>query len=179
MPARDPGQRREPRARHAEVARELFAGDGPRWQVAAAAEDGARRHCRPLGARPGSKPAAANDPGERGGSRAARWLLAPPSCGVALATLRRSSLRLPLSLPGSFASLRHATRVGAYAPAFGRMTSRVLSRWRCRKPATGSRSDTRVVNSGGKAGATDVSFRTCGSMTRPCTTKVPSWRLSS
>src|SRR5207253_462831 len=25
--------------------------------------------------------AAANDPGERGGSRAAEWLLAPPSCG--------------------------------------------------------------------------------------------------
>jgi len=47
MPARDPGQLREPRARRAEVARELFVGDGPRWQVAAAAEDGARRHCRP------------------------------------------------------------------------------------------------------------------------------------
>src|SRR5881396_1478893 len=55
--------------------------------------------------------AAANDPGERGGSRAARWLLAPPSCGdqlsahVPRAAPRRSSLRLPLSLPGSFASL--------------------------------------------------------------------------
>src|SRR5207249_8416510 len=45
--------------------------------------------------------AAANDPGERGGSRAARWLLAPPSCGA--------SLRLPLSLPGSFASLTMIT----------------------------------------------------------------------
>src|SRR2546426_5400363 len=51
--------------------------------------------------------AAANDPGERGGSRAARWLLAPPSCGdqlparVPRAAPRRSSLRLPLSLPGS------------------------------------------------------------------------------
>src|SRR3989454_855010 len=59
--------------------------------------------------------AAANDPGERGGSRAARWLLAPPSCGVQLparvprAAPRRSSLRLPLSLPGSFASLTMAT----------------------------------------------------------------------
>src|SRR5207248_10983928 len=49
--------------------------------------------------------AAANDPGERGGSRAARWLLAPPSCGA--------SLRLPLSLPGSFASLATMTRTDA------------------------------------------------------------------
>jgi len=49
--------------------------------------------------------AAANDPGERGDSRAAKWLLAPPSCGVPSGTPRRSSLRLPLSLPGSFASL--------------------------------------------------------------------------
>src|SRR2546426_11201269 len=55
--------------------------------------------------------AAANDPGERGGSRAVRWLLAPPSCGdqpparVPRAAPRRSSLRLPLSLPGSLASL--------------------------------------------------------------------------
>src|SRR5438876_11756690 len=60
--------------------------------------------------------AAANDPGERGGSRAARWLLAPPSCGdqlparVPRAAPRRSSLRLPLSLPGSFASLTMTTR---------------------------------------------------------------------
>src|SRR5207253_7663619 len=46
--------------------------------------------------------AAANDPGERGGSRAAGWLLAPPSCGA--------SLRLALSLPGSFASLTMITR---------------------------------------------------------------------
>ncbi len=46
--------------------------------------------------------AAANDPGERGGSRAARWLLAPRSCGA--------SLRLPLSLRGSFASLAAITR---------------------------------------------------------------------
>src|SRR5437660_5306184 len=59
--------------------------------------------------------AAANDPGERGDSRAARWLLAPPSCGVQLparvprAAPRRSSLRLPLSLPGSFASLTMVT----------------------------------------------------------------------
>src|SRR5207249_1234014 len=55
--------------------------------------------------------APANDPGARGASRAARWLLAPPSCGdqhparVPRAAPRRSSLRLPLSLPGSFASL--------------------------------------------------------------------------
>jgi len=60
--------------------------------------------------------AAANDPGERGGSRAARWLLAPPSCAdqhparVPRAAPRRSSLRLPLSLPGSFASLATITR---------------------------------------------------------------------
>src|SRR6266404_851164 len=43
--------------------------------------------------------AAANDPG------AASGVLAPPSCGVPSGTPRRSSLRLPLSLPGSFASL--------------------------------------------------------------------------
>src|SRR5437667_3130518 len=54
-------------------------------------------------------PAAANDPVERGGSRAARWLLAPPSCGVPEGTPRRSSLRFPLSLPGSFASLATIT----------------------------------------------------------------------
>src|ERR1051325_10418907 len=60
--------------------------------------------------------AAANDPGERGGSRAARWLLAPPSCGdqlparVPRAAPRRSSLRLPLSLPGSVASFSMITR---------------------------------------------------------------------
>src|SRR5439155_8971379 len=60
--------------------------------------------------------AAANDPGERGGSRAARWLLAPPSCGdqlparVPRAAPRWSSLRLPLSLPGSFASFTMITR---------------------------------------------------------------------
>src|SRR2546428_8506619 len=43
--------------------------------------------------------AAANDPG------AASGVLAPPSCGVPSGTPRRSSLRLPLSLPGPFASL--------------------------------------------------------------------------
>src|SRR2546422_9711486 len=53
--------------------------------------------------------AAANDPGERGGSRAAGWLLAPPSCGA--------SLRLPLSLPGSFASLTMITRADSWAPS--------------------------------------------------------------
>src|SRR2546422_7429501 len=52
------------------------------------------------------------------GSRAARWLLAPPSCGdqpparVPRAAPRRSSLRLPLSLPGSFASRSEERRVG-------------------------------------------------------------------
>src|SRR2546429_127789 len=66
-------------------------------------------------------PAAANDPGERGGSRAARWLLAPPSCGdqlparVPRAAPRRSSLRFPLSLPGSFASLAMVTRTDSYS----------------------------------------------------------------
>src|SRR5438876_2408322 len=54
-------------------------------------------------------PAAANGPGARGASRAARWLLAPPSCGVPEGTPRRSSLRFPLSLPGSFASLATIT----------------------------------------------------------------------
>src|SRR6266704_4648640 len=48
--------------------------------------------------------AAANDPG------AASGVLAPPSCGVPSGTPRRSSLRLPLSLPGSFASLAMTTR---------------------------------------------------------------------
>ncbi len=48
--------------------------------------------------------AAANDPG------AASGVLAPPSCGVPSGTPRRSSLRLPLSLPGSFASLATITR---------------------------------------------------------------------
>src|SRR2546428_12319685 len=42
--------------------------------------------------------AAANDPG------AASGVLAPPSCGVPSGTPRRSSLRFPLSLPGSLAS---------------------------------------------------------------------------
>src|SRR5213592_4398983 len=47
--------------------------------------------------------AAANDPG------AASGVLAPPSCGVPSGTPRRSSLRSPLSLPGSFASLTMIT----------------------------------------------------------------------
>src|SRR5205823_2259673 len=60
------------------------------------------------------------DPAERGGSRAARWLLAPPSCGdqpparVPRAAPRRSSLRLPLSLPGSFASLATIARTDSW-----------------------------------------------------------------
>src|SRR5439155_798557 len=37
------------------------------------------------------------------------FVLAPPSCGVPSGTPRRSSLRLPLSLPGSFASLTMIT----------------------------------------------------------------------
>ena len=53
--------------------------------------------------------AAANDPG------AASGVLAPPSCGVPSGTPRRSSLRLPLSLPGSFASLTMITRTDSYA----------------------------------------------------------------
>src|SRR5207244_10172645 len=67
--------------------------------------------------------AAANDPGERGGSRAARWLLAPPSCGDQLparvppAAPRRSSLRFPLSLPGPFASLAMVAPTPSFAPA--------------------------------------------------------------
>src|SRR2546426_5756842 len=61
--------------------------------------------------------AAANDPGARGASRAARWLLAPPSCGVPSGTPRRSSLRLPLSLPGSFTSLTMITRTDSWAPS--------------------------------------------------------------
>src|SRR2546428_4993462 len=68
-------------------------------------------------------PAVANDPGERGGSRAARWLLAPPSCGdqlparVPRAAPRRSSLRFPLSLPGSCASLAMVAPTASCAPA--------------------------------------------------------------
>ncbi len=54
--------------------------------------------------------AAANDPG------AASGVLAPPSCGVPSGTPRRSSLRLPLSLPGSFASLPTIT-LARYAAA--------------------------------------------------------------
>src|SRR6266404_2310825 len=50
---------------------------------------------------------AANDPG------AASGVLAPPSWGVPSGTPRRSSLRLPLSLPGSFASLTMATRTAS------------------------------------------------------------------
>jgi len=52
----------------------------------------------------GSRVTKANDPG------AASGVLAPPSCGVPSGTPRRSSLRLPLSLPGSFASLTLITR---------------------------------------------------------------------
>src|SRR5438105_2234674 len=54
-------------------------------------------------------PAAANDPG------AASGVLAPPSCGVPSGTPRRSSLRFPLSLPGSFASLAMVTRTDSQA----------------------------------------------------------------
>src|SRR2546427_426481 len=54
-------------------------------------------------------PAAANDPG------AASEVLAPPSCGVPSGTPRRSSLRFPLSLPGSFASLAMTTRTDSWA----------------------------------------------------------------
>src|SRR5256885_1832009 len=67
--------------------------------------------------------AAANDPGERGGSRAGQWVLAPPSCGdqlparVPRAAPRRSSLRFPLSLPGSFASLAMGAPTASCAPA--------------------------------------------------------------
>src|ERR671931_1028272 len=53
--------------------------------------------------------AAANDPG------AASGVLAPPSCGVPLGTPRQSSLRLPLSLPGSFASLATITPTDSWS----------------------------------------------------------------
>ena len=49
--------------------------------------------------------------GERGASEIG--VLAPPSCGVGNATPRRSSLRLPLSLTGSFASLTMITRTAS------------------------------------------------------------------
>ncbi len=55
--------------------------------------------------------------GERGASESG--VLAPPSCGdqhparVPRAAPRRSSLRLPLSLPGSFASLAMTARIGS------------------------------------------------------------------
>src|SRR5207249_3342536 len=97
--------------------------------------------------------AAANDPGERGGSRAAEWLLAPPSCGVPSGTPRRSSLRLPLSLPGSFASLTTITRTDSLSPgrrrggAAGSTRRRGSIRppaWRPRREASGARRDTRA-----------------------------------
>src|SRR5438034_1221294 len=53
--------------------------------------------------------APANDPG------AASGVLASPSCGVPSGTPRRSSLRFPLSLPGSFASLAMVTRTDSQA----------------------------------------------------------------
>src|SRR5438477_1604666 len=53
--------------------------------------------------------AAANDPG------AASGVLAPPSCGVPEGTPRRSLLRFPLSLPGSFASLVMITPTDSWA----------------------------------------------------------------
>ena len=56
--------------------------------------------------------AAANDPGSASG------VLAPPSCAVPSGTARRSSLRLPLSLPGSFASLAMFTRTDSYPFCF-------------------------------------------------------------
>src|SRR3989441_2224490 len=55
----------------------------------------------------GAMAAAANDPG------AASGVLAPPSWGVPSGTPRRSLLRLPLSLPGSFASPTMATRTAS------------------------------------------------------------------
>src|SRR5439155_370705 len=44
------------------------------------------------------------------GKAMASGVLAPASCGVPSGPPRRSSLRLPLSLPGSFASLTMVTR---------------------------------------------------------------------
>src|SRR5438128_4708295 len=91
--------------------------------------------------------AAANDPGERGASRAARWLLAPPSCGdqlparVPRAAPRRSSLRLPLSqrrpTPGARPARRTSSVVAALAALAPRLVrlahhghpDRLLSRW--------------------------------------------------
>src|SRR6266566_2131791 len=88
-----------------------------------------------LAERPG-KEAAANDPGERGGSRAARWLLAPPSSGVPSGTPRRSSLRLPLSLPGSFALLTMITRTASYAALVRpRRSANITSPTRSRTPS--------------------------------------------
>ena len=54
--------------------------------------------------------AATNDPG------AASGVLAPPSCAVPSGTARRSSLRFPLSLPGSFVSLAVIARTDSLLP---------------------------------------------------------------
>src|SRR2546428_13707330 len=73
--------------------------------------------------------AAANDPGARGASRGARCWPAPPSCGDQppargpCAAPRRSSLRLPLSLPGSFPSLATVTPTDSYGGRTCRLAS--------------------------------------------------------
>src|SRR5947208_11294559 len=93
--------------------------------------------------------AAANDPG------AASGVLAPPSCGVPSGTPRRSSLRLPLSLPGSFASLTTITRTDSLSPgrrrggAAGSTRRRGSIRppaWRPRPAVSGARRATRVLS---------------------------------
>src|SRR5205814_7935296 len=99
------GARARPPRRLQEAARRPLPRRAPAHGLdAAGAEDAAARAVDKEAVRV-IMAAAANDPGERGGSRAARWLLAPPSCGA--------SLRLPLSLPGSFASLATMTRTDA------------------------------------------------------------------
>src|SRR5438034_11316577 len=68
--------------------------------------------------------AAANDPGERGGSRAAGWLLAPPSCGVPQARLvgRRCACRSrsPARSPRSPWLLRQTPRAALRPLLVGR-----------------------------------------------------------
>src|SRR5439155_19395459 len=123
-------------ARASRGARVVAAGGGHRRLLPPpAATDLPRRGVRTAAAPPGARgdrlrplpdpedaagvsmAAAANDPGASSG------VLAPPPCGdqhpprILRAAPRPSSLRLPLSLPGSFASLAMVTPTDSWIPA--------------------------------------------------------------
>src|SRR5438552_7162327 len=87
--------------------------------------------------------AAANDPG------AASGVLAPPSCGVPEGTPRRSSLRFPLSLPGSFASLVMITPTDS-SPARGRNDRAPADRSGPLVRGAGARPDRRLLPPAGR-----------------------------